>query len=64
MCVCCACRRRISLLRLPLGQRTAFVEKRYSNFVNFPIVLGGERVNTVQALWAMSKGSVTQDQCV
>ena len=35
---------------------------RYSNFVNFPILVNGERVNTVQALWAMSKNSVSKDQ--
>lgn len=27
------------------------VIKKYSNFVSFPVVLDGDRVNTIQALW-------------
>merc|ERR1712137_531945 len=27
--------------------------KKYSNFVQFPIYLNGEKVNTVQAVWSM-----------
>ncbi|MEG0837786.1 MAG: molecular chaperone HtpG [Akkermansia sp.] len=33
--------------------------RRYSNFVNFPIEFAGERLNTVQAIWAKSKSDVT-----
>jgi len=36
--------------------------QKYSNFVNFPINLNGELVNTVQALWSMSKNSISDDQ--
>jgi len=38
------------------------VIKKYSNFVNFPIVLNGSPVNTVQAIWAMDKNKVTDEQ--
>lgn len=30
------------------------VIKKYSNFVSFPVVLDGDRVNTIQALWRAS----------
>ncbi|MBP7948792.1 MAG: molecular chaperone HtpG [Verrucomicrobiales bacterium] len=36
--------------------------ERYSNFVSFPILLNGERVNTVEALWLKSKGDITEEQ--
>jgi TNF receptor-associated protein 1 len=36
--------------------------KKYSNFVSFPILLNGERVNTVEALWLKSKSSVTPEE--
>ena len=36
--------------------------KKYSNFVNFPIILNGKTVNTVQALWAMDKSQITEQQ--
>lgn len=35
---------------------------RYSQFVQFPITLNGKQVNTVQAIWAMSKASITAEQ--
>ena len=38
------------------------VIKKYSNFVNFPIHLNGERVNTVQALWGKAKAKVTDEE--
>jgi len=38
------------------------IVKKYSNFVNFPIKLNGETVNTVKALWTMPVGSITEDQ--
>lgn len=36
--------------------------KKYSNFVNFPIYLNGKKVNTIQAIWAMDKNSVSDEQ--
>ncbi|MCB1227217.1 MAG: molecular chaperone HtpG [Verrucomicrobiales bacterium] len=36
--------------------------KRYSNFVGFPILLNGERLNTVEAIWLKSKDEVTDEQ--
>lgn len=38
------------------------IVKRYSNFVAFPLDLNGKRVNTVQAIWARSKSSVTEEE--
>jgi len=38
------------------------VLEKYSNFVPFPILLNGERVNTVEALWLKPKSGVTDDQ--
>jgi hypothetical protein len=35
--------------------RIEHILKKYSNFVNFPIKLQGEAVNTVQAIWTRSK---------
>ncbi|KAI9922084.1 hypothetical protein PsorP6_002590 [Peronosclerospora sorghi] len=36
--------------------------RRYSNFVSFPIVLDGDTVNTVQALWTKSESEVTDEE--
>ena len=36
--------------------------EKYSSFVPFPILLNGERVNTVEALWLKSKNEVTDEQ--
>ena len=36
--------------------------ERYSNFVPFPILLNGERVNKVEALWLKNKKEVTDEQ--
>jgi TNF receptor-associated protein 1 len=36
--------------------------RAYSNFVSFPIILNGERVNTVEAVWLKSKDSITDEQ--
>lgn len=33
------------------------VLKKYSNFVNFPIFLNGNRINTMQAIWALGEFS-------
>lgn len=40
----------------------AEVIKRYSNFVNFPIYLNDERINTVQALWNMSPKDIKDEE--
>lgn len=42
--------------------RVESVIKRYSNFVQFPIELNGEVVNTVQALWTKNKSEVTDTE--
>jgi len=36
--------------------------KKYSNFVGFPIMLNGDRVNTVRALWAENKDKITASE--
>ena len=36
--------------------------EKYSNFVPFPILLNGERVNTVEALWLKPKNEITDEQ--
>eukprot|EP00697_Spironema_sp_BW2_P012618 gnl/Spiro4/29216_TR14287_c0_g1_i1.p1 gnl/Spiro4/29216_TR14287_c0_g1~~gnl/Spiro4/29216_TR14287_c0_g1_i1.p1 ORF type:complete len:739 (+),score=205.49 gnl/Spiro4/29216_TR14287_c0_g1_i1:105-2321(+) len=36
--------------------------KKYSNFVGFPILLNGEKVNTVSALWTLPRETVSTDQ--
>lgn len=42
--------------------RVKTILERYSNFVPFPILLEGERVNNVEALWLKKKSEVTEDQ--
>jgi molecular chaperone HtpG len=44
------------------GDRLDVILKRYSNFVTFPIELNGNRVNTVQAIWARSKNEVKDEE--
>ncbi len=36
--------------------------RKYSNFVDFPIYVGDERVNTVEALWHRSKSDLTDEE--
>ncbi len=36
--------------------------KQYSNFVSFPINVGGEKINTVQALWTKGKEDITEEE--
>ncbi|MBE2285800.1 MAG: molecular chaperone HtpG, partial [Prosthecobacter sp.] len=36
--------------------------EKHSNFVSFPLLLNGERINTVEALWLKSKDSITDEQ--
>ncbi|MDB6134923.1 MAG: heat shock protein Hsp90 [Verrucomicrobiales bacterium] len=42
--------------------RVKTILERYSNFVPFPILLDGERVNNVEALWLKKKSEVTDEQ--
>jgi HSP90 family molecular chaperone len=41
---------------------THSIIKKYSAFVAFPVKVNGETVNTVQAIWAMEKTAVTEEQ--
>ena len=36
--------------------------KQYSSFVSFPINVGGEKINTVQALWAKGKQEIKDEE--
>jgi len=36
--------------------------QRYSAFVQYPVQLNGEKLNTVQAIWTRSKSDVTEDE--
>ncbi|MDB6017113.1 MAG: Chaperone protein htpG [Pedosphaera sp.] len=36
--------------------------KRYSNFVQFPIELNGQRLNTVSAIWTRSKSDIKEEE--
>jgi len=38
------------------------IVKQYSSFVSFPIKLGGEIVNTVQALWTKGRNEITEEE--
>ena len=42
--------------------RVKDVIRKYSNFVDFPITIGGEKVNTVSAIWRRSKDEVSDDE--
>jgi len=42
--------------------RVEHVLKQYSSFVSFPILLNGDRINTVQALWLRSKNEITDEE--
>jgi TNF receptor-associated protein 1 len=44
----------------PLKLRSTIT--RYTNFIQFPIKLNGETVNTVKPLWTMEKSEITGDQ--
>lgn len=49
-------------LKVPGRKLTLEIVKKYSNFVNFPILVNSEKVNTIQALWAMDKSSISPEQ--
>lgn len=36
--------------------------RKYSNFVPFPILLGGEKVNTIQAIWTRNKSEIKDEE--
>lgn len=36
--------------------------KQYSSFVPYPIVVNGEKVNTVQALWTKNKNEISEEE--
>lgn len=38
------------------------IVKQYSSFVSFPIKLGGETINTVQALWIKSRNEIKEEE--
>lgn len=42
--------------------RVREVVRRFNSFVSFPILLGDERLNTVQAVWARSRGEVAKEE--
>ncbi|MFT5388373.1 MAG: molecular chaperone HtpG, partial [Candidatus Omnitrophota bacterium] len=42
--------------------RVKDIIKKYSNFADFPIVIGDETINTVDALWRKSANDVTDDE--
>ncbi|MDE2995723.1 MAG: molecular chaperone HtpG [Bacteroidota bacterium] len=42
--------------------RIKSIIRKYSNFVDFPVFVEGERVNTVDALWHKSKSDITDEQ--
>ena len=42
--------------------RVKDVIKKYSNFADFPIYVGGEEVNTISALWHKNKNEITQEE--
>jgi len=44
------------------SNRLKGIIKKYSNFVAFPIKLNGEVINTVNAIWAQEKSSISEQQ--
>ncbi len=42
--------------------RVKDIIKKYSNFVDFPILVNGEEVNAVSALWQRSKSEITEEE--
>ena len=43
-------------------QKIKSVIERYSNYVGHPIMIGEERVNTVEAIWLKKKNDVTEEE--
>ncbi len=44
------------------GENIKSIVKKYSNFVSFPIMVNGENVNTIQAIWIKSPSEVTESE--
>ncbi len=44
------------------ADRVREILRRYSSFVQFPINLNGDKVNTVQALWLRNKKEITDEE--
>jgi len=44
------------------NDRIKSILEKYSNFVSFPILLNGERINTVEAIWLKGKSEVSEEQ--
>ncbi|KAA3660758.1 MAG: molecular chaperone HtpG [Calditrichaeota bacterium] len=42
--------------------RVQHIIKKYSNFVDFPVFVGEEKVNTVEALWHRPKDDIKEDE--
>jgi molecular chaperone HtpG len=42
--------------------RVKNIIRKYSNFVDFPLFVGDERVNTVEAIWHKKKTEIKQDE--
>ena len=42
--------------------RVKSIIQKYSNFINFPIFIGKERVNSLEALWRKSKDELKEDE--
>ena len=42
--------------------RLTTILKKYSNFVGFPVLLNGERINKIEAIWLKNKSEVTPEQ--
>jgi molecular chaperone HtpG len=42
--------------------RVRHLIETYSNFVGFPILLNGKRINEVEALWLKNKSEISEDQ--
>ena len=43
-------------------ERIKSIIRNHSNFISFPILVDGEKVNTVPALWKQAKFQISQDQ--
>ena len=44
------------------SSRVKEILQRYSNFVQFPINLNGERLNTIQAIWLRGKNEIKEEE--
>ena len=42
--------------------RVRSIIRKYSNFVDFPIILGSEQANTIKALWRKRKDDITDEE--